>query len=139
MQMEEALRMLRTRMSGARAAAVKANVAPDFSGDWRNQLASTMTLTVNGSSVSGNYTSVVSGGGGAATGELVGFVNGDLISFAVNWDPIPAITAWVGQMVQQAGADAIFTLWHLTMNVPDADEPTGMWQSIVAGTDTFQR
>ena len=110
----------------------------DFSGSWRNQLGSQMDLTVSGNSISGQYQSAVSGESGPITGDLVGFINGDLISFVVNW-PSAAITAWVGQMINDNGYDVIITLWQMTMNVSETDEPTGMWQSILAGTDRFHR
>lgn len=109
-----------------------------FAGAWRNQLGSKMTLAVSGSSVSGRYESAVSSDGGPITGDLVGFVNGDLISFVVNW-PSAAITSWVGQLVNDNGYDVVTTLWQMTMNIPDSAEPTGMWQSIFAGTDRFHR
>lgn len=112
--------------------------AVNFAGVWRNQLGSSMDLKIVGSLVSGKYESAVSGGGVPVLGELVGFVNGDLISFTVNW-PTAAITAWVGQMINDNGFDVITTLWQMTTNIPDANEPTGMWQSIFAGTDRFHR
>jgi hypothetical protein len=111
---------------------------PDFSGRWVNQLSSRMQLTVNGAQVSGTYESAVSGGGGPIKGELVGFVNGDLIALVVNW-PTAAITAWVGQHVIENGSEAINTLWQMTTNIPDPQEPTGLWKSVLAGTDRFHR
>jgi hypothetical protein len=111
---------------------------PDFSGAWRNQLGSTMQLTVTGTQVSGSYESAVSSGGGTIRGDLTGHVNGDLIAFTVNW-PVPAITAWVGQLTSDGGNDVITTLWQMTTNVPDNEEPRGLWQSVLAGADRFAR
>ncbi|MBY0337401.1 MAG: avidin/streptavidin family protein [Acetobacteraceae bacterium] len=111
---------------------------PDFSGRWRNELGSTMELAVQGGSITGTYTSAVSSGGGPVTGALAGHVNGDLIAFTVRW-PAPAITAWVGQLVVAGGAEAIETLWQMTTNVADAEEPTKLWQSVLAGADRFVR
>ncbi|NKE48623.1 avidin [Roseomonas frigidaquae] len=110
----------------------------DFSGVWRNQLGSRATLTVTNGTVAGAYESAVSGEGQPITGQLTGYVNGDLISFVVNW-PTAALTAWVGQMVNDDGHDVIITLWHMTTNIPEAAEPTRMWQSVFAGTDRFRR
>lgn len=112
--------------------------AVNFSGVWHNQLGSTMDLTISGSDVTGTYTSSVSSGGVAVSGPISGFINGDLIGFSVLW-PSAAITAWVGQLVVESNVDTIKTLWQMTTNVPDAQEPTGLWASIYAGADTFVR
>ena len=111
---------------------------PEFGGRWVNQLSSTMQLTVAGTRVSGTYQSAVSGGQGPITGDLLGFINGDLIAFVVHW-PTAAITAWVGQHVVEDGQEAIQTLWQMTTNVPDPNEPSGLWQSVLAGADRFRR
>jgi|AAFX01.1.fsa_nt_gi avidin family protein len=131
---EKMLTKVATGSSGFASAAASLN----FAGVWKNQYGSKMTLTVSGSKLTGKYESAVSGGGAPITGDLCGFINGDVIAFTVNW-PSPAITAWVGQMVNDNGNDVIPTLWQMTMNIADANEPTGMWQSIYAGTDRFHR
>jgi Avidin family len=127
-------------------AAVKKS--PNFDGDWVNELGSQMTLKVSGSNVAGTYTSKVSrepssggtGGGPTPASPLVGDVNADLISFVVNWgSQFDSLTAWVGQLTSDNGVETIRTLWHLTQNVEDADEPTGLWHSILAGADNFSR
>jgi hypothetical protein len=111
----------------------------NFSGRWANELGSVMRLTVNGQQVTGDYSRPVSGGGGTVRGDLAGFVDGDLISFVVNWDGPGSLTAWTGQLVRDDNRDTIKTLWLLVMNVEDADEPTGLWQSTLVGTDEFTR
>lgn len=125
----------------AKSAAQKASPtrAYDFSGKWRNQLGSKVNISqaANGK-LSGQYESAVSGGGGPVIGKMTGFANGDLISFVVKW-PSDAITAWVGQVVNDAGNDVIETLWQMTVNIADAAEPTGMWQSVLAGRDRFHK
>jgi len=112
--------------------------AVNFAGTWRNQLGSTMKLTIVGDLVSGSYESAVSSSGSTIVGKLTGYTNGDLISFVVNW-PSAAITAWVGQLINDDGYDIVQTLWQMTTNIPDASEPTSMWQSVFAGTDRFHR
>ena len=113
----------------------------DFSGKWINQIESTMTLTVNGSDVTGEYeskTSISGAGGGKIKGILKGYVAGDLISFTVLW-PRGSITAWVGQMVDEKTTPRIKTLWHLVTEVPDAKEPDYLWTSTFTGADEFTR
>lgn len=107
----------------------------DFSGTWENELGSGMVLTQANDVLSGTYQSAVSGGGGSTTGDLQGYVDGDLISVIVHWRDFQAITAWVGQLVPNAQPDQILTLWQMTNQVAQGDE----WQSINAGTDTFVR
>lgn len=111
---------------------------PDFSGMWRNQMGSTMDLSVSGSDVAGHYTSASSSGGGPVAGTIKGFVAGDLISFLVLW-PGGSQTAWVGQMTGTVGQPMIRSLWQLVTNVPDADEPKELWTSTYLGADNFTR
>ncbi|OGB23826.1 MAG: hypothetical protein A3I66_20750 [Burkholderiales bacterium RIFCSPLOWO2_02_FULL_57_36] len=109
-------------------------------GRWTNQIGSTMDLEINGSDVSGLYTSSTSGigHGGEIKGQLKGYVADDLISFTVLW-PGGSITAWTGQLVGDDVAPTIKTLWHLVTDIPDADEPTRLWTSTLAGADDFKR
>ncbi len=111
----------------------------NFSGAWRNQLGSVMILTVAGQRVTGTYSSPVSSDGSSVNGELVGFVDGDLITFVVNWTTPASLTAWTGQLLSTGGRDVIKTLWLLVQNVPDASEPNGLWQSTLTGADDFER
>ncbi|MDX0426881.1 hypothetical protein BMJ32_13100 [Sinorhizobium medicae] len=110
----------------------------NFSGRWQNDLGSTMFLAVSGGRLDGTYTSAESAKGGPITGDVIGFVNGDLISFVVNW-PTAAITAWVGQQTEESGTTVLKTLWQMTTNIADAEEPEQLWSSIWAGADIFRR
>ena len=110
----------------------------DFSGHWKNELKSTMDLTVSGSAVTGTYTSHVSGGGGPITGPIVGFVSGHTISFIVNW-PSASITAWVGHLVKERHHEVIETLWQLATPTTNPNDPTELWESVFAGADRFHR
>jgi Avidin family len=76
----------------------RTTAAPNFGGRWINELNSKMTLKVQGVKISGTYTSAVSGGGGSVSGKLSGYVNGNMISFVVNWPS--SITAWVMSRIQ---------------------------------------
>jgi hypothetical protein len=125
--------MLQERSLGR---ALRGTGAPvDFSGQWKNELTSTMELTQNADRLSGTYTSAVSGGGGSTIGDLQGYVDGDLISFIVHWRDFQAITAWVGQLDPQTAAQTIRTLWQMTKQVASGEE----WASINAGADSFTR
>ena len=117
-----------------RAAAGK-GPAIDFSGNWKNELHSRMTIIQRGTSLSGSYTSKVSATGNETTGTLVGFVDGDLIAFSVHWDDFQAITSWVGQSLPHAAVFTLRTLWQMVKQVADGEE----WSSVNAGTDDFVR
>jgi hypothetical protein len=109
--------------------------AVDFSGDWINELGSTMTLKQQDDTLSGVYRSAVSGDEKATTGKLLGFADGEHISFVVHWDDFQAITAWVGQLDLKASPAAIRTLWQMTSERDDDQ----VWASINAGADKFVR
>jgi hypothetical protein len=109
--------------------------AIDFSGTWENELQSIMTLAQVDSTLSGKYTSTVSGGGTPTVGDLLGYVDGDLISVVVHWRDFQAITAWVGQLNPKATTQTIDSLWQMTNQVAAGDE----WASINAGADYFIR
>lgn len=119
---------LSTALAGTGAAA-------DFSGDWKNELKSTMNLTQVDDVLTGVYESAVSGGGGTTKGDIQGYVDGTLISFIVHWRDFQAITAWVGRMTGEDDDASIETLWQMIKQVPEGEE----WESINAGTDRFTR
>lgn len=122
------------------AAKALAGSLGNFSGTWSNQYGSTMDLTVSGSSISGTYVSPVSGTGTTVSGVLAGYVADDIIAFVVKWPTTPeSCTTWVGQVVEVGGFQIIKTLWHLVRNVPDAEEPSKLWLSVLTGTDEFRR
>jgi hypothetical protein len=99
-----------------------------------------MDLSVNGSSIAGTYASAVSGSGQTIVGSLIGYHADDVVAFVVKWPTSPeSCTSWVGQLVQEGGIQSIKTLWHLVRNVPDANEPTGLWLSVLTGADEFRR
>jgi hypothetical protein len=111
-----------------------------FDGTWENQMGSVMSLQVNGTDVTGTYTSASSGQGhgGPITGPLKGYAKGDLISFLVLW-PTGSQTAWTGQMTDEEGPDRIETLWHLVTDTAEDDEDLYFWKSTYAGADVFTR
>ncbi len=110
----------------------------DFTGIWTNELQSSAVITQTNETLSGTYESAVSTGGTKTTGDLVGYVDGDLIAFTVHWRDYQAITSWVGQLVpSQSGSstDTLKTLWQMVKQVAEGSE----WSSVNAGSDTFSR
>ena len=113
--------------------------SPDLSGHWINELNSFMDLVIKGGSVSGRYTSKVSSKGGPVSGPVIGYVAGDVIAFSVLWPGATAITSWVGQLIRHKKGHRLDTLWHLFVNVPNAEDPDSIWTTIHAGADIFHR
>ncbi|MCA7001459.1 MULTISPECIES: avidin/streptavidin family protein [Dickeya] len=116
-------------------AKVGSGLVVDFSGNWKNELGSTVILQQNNNTLSGTYVSAVSNSGTSTIGDLVGYVDGDLIAFVVHWRDFQAITSWVGQLAPGSSPDTIKTLWQMTSQVNPGNE----WASINAGADDFVR
>lgn len=122
-----------------------------FDGVWHNGLKSEMTLKYDNKTdmLTGSYKNRATTSTPETSYPLVGHVNGDVISFTVNWSkPTPAgsstyktITAWVGQLVKaEDGKESIPTIWiysQPTSNSPTC--PVPLWRSINVNADTFER
>ena len=114
---------------------------PDFEGTWYNQHGSEMLLRVESNGkLTGKYKTKVGAPGDEEEFDLSGFVSDDLIAFTVNFGKYGSLTSWAGQMTEENGADRrIDTLWHLSQNIKDTEEPEKLWASILSGCDVFQR
>lgn len=106
----------------------------DFSGTWINQMKSEARIKQVNGVLSGEYESTDSSSGTKTLGDLLGYVDGDLISWVVHWRDFQAITAWVGQLEPTAPGE-LKTLWQMTKQVDVGKE----WASINAGSDVFFR
>jgi hypothetical protein len=136
MNHEKALAALLNVKRAAPPAAAKPFVG--FAGKWQNEYQSVADFKVNGSNVSGTYTSKVSGSGKTVSGPIVGQLSGDVIAFTVLWPTDdPSITSWVGQVTNDGGAETLETLWHLVMNI--SEDPNDVWKSVLAGAHFFTR
>lgn len=123
---------------------IKATGAPapsvDFNGKWYNELKSEMDLTVNAhGNVSGKFRTGVGEPDPSEEFDLIGFASGDLLSFTVNFGRYGSLTSWVGQDTIEGGTEVIKTMWLMTCNIKDPDEPANLWGSVLTGYDNFQR
>jgi hypothetical protein len=110
----------------------------DFNGKWRNELHSEMNLTVDAQgNVTGKYKTGVGTPAPSEEFDLVGFASGDLLSFTVNFGTYGSLTSWSGQHTNERGTDVIKTMWLLTRNVKDSDEPANLWGAVLTGYDNF--
>jgi len=118
---------------------------PSFAGLWHNEYNSEMDLSVDASGVvTGTYIThvpIVS-----PPMRLYGCVYGDLITFFVKWEDASqgidweSITSWVGQLAPDlSGTEILQSLWHITQEIPDADEPLFIYKQILTGADMFTR
>jgi hypothetical protein len=120
--------------------ATSPGAAPRFQGRWKNDMGSTMELHVApDGSLKGTYQTNVGAAKPWERFELSGYVAGDLIAFVANFGKYDSLTAWVGQHTVDGGRERIRTLWHLANNVPDSEEPTRLWSSILTGANDFER
>lgn len=112
-----------------------------FGGKWKNQLGSIMDIKITGNKVTGKYDTAVGAPGNIETFDLIGVVNGDLISFVVDWGVYGSITAWVGEHTADAGGgnERIVTMWHLVKNISEDDEKSSLWGAFLVGSDIFNR
>jgi len=112
----------------------------DFSGKWRNELHSEMTLQVDAQgNVTGKYKTGVGTPAPSEEFNLVGFASGDLLSFTVNFGTYGSLASWAGQHTEENGTGVIKTIWLLARNVKDPDEPKNLWGAVLTGYDNFQR
>ena len=114
----------------------------DLNGTWYNELGSSMTLTVNGNSVTGTYQTAV--GEVSKTYDLVGRTDthndaSQAVGFVVAWQnsygSSDSVTAWCGQYQIIDGVDTIFTTWLLTQET----DPNHDWASTLVNKDIFTR
>ena len=112
-----------------------------FSGKWKNQLGSVMELQTTGNQVTGKYHTAVGAPTNIELFDIIGVVNGDLISIVVDWGKYGSITAWVGEQTADVGGgnERIVTMWHLVKNISEDDEKSSLWGAFLDGSDIFYK
>ena len=114
------------------------DVAPPIEGVWVNERGSAVTFSQNNSLLSGYYNTQLGNPDPKSRFPLTGFIEGDQLTFTVNFKGYGSLTSWTGQMSEDEDGPYIRTLWHLTRDVPDAAENEDLWSSIIAGNATFR-
>lgn len=121
------------------SACVNANAEDnDITGIWVNERGSAVTFTEADGLLSGYYNTQLGNPDPAVRFPLTGFIEGDQVTFTVNFRGYGSLTSWTGQMSEDADGPYIRTLWHLTRDVPDDEEEADLWSSIIAGNATFR-
>ena len=109
-------------------------------GKWKNRLGSTMDLEVRSNRIRGTYKTAVGAPEDSEGFPVLGVVNGDLLSFIVDWKEHGSVTAWVGQhTTDKDGKERIETMWHLALNVAEPEEGQSLWGSVLTGQNTFTK
>jgi len=111
---------------------------PEVNGVWVNERGSSVTFIETDGLLSGHYNTQLGNPDPASKFPLTGFIEGDQLTFTVNFKGYGSLTSWTGQMSEDAEGPYIRTLWHLTRDVPDAEEDDDMWSSIIAGSANFR-
>ena len=116
-----------------------------INGIWYNELGSSMSVTINGNTISGTYSNAA----GQAAGEydFIGVLEpspvntNQALAWVVTWvrkadqKNFHSVTAWSGQYQLIQGIETITTEWLMTAETtPDAD-----WASTNVGHDVFTR
>ncbi len=112
----------------------------NFVGTWKNDRGSTMTITSSEKGIIRGYYHTAVGKPKSGEGfSLIGMVAGDQITFNVDYSAYGSLTTWAGQHTIEDGKEKIITMWYLTQNVKDADEPKKLWRGILSGSSVFHR
>ncbi|MDH3680839.1 MAG: avidin/streptavidin family protein [Acidimicrobiia bacterium] len=114
--------------------------ASAISGRWRNELGSTMELTVDEHhQVHGTFHTEVGLLDPALTFPVAGFAEGDAFSFCVDFGRRGSVASWSGHHISEADGERLVTLWHLAQPVSDPHSEADVWGALMAGADQFLR
>ncbi|MBL6691362.1 MAG: hypothetical protein ISP91_13310 [Pseudomonadales bacterium] len=118
----------------------------EITGSWINQNGSTVNLTEKDGVLIGEYCSRKGRAVSGKTYPLAGIVNGDVLSFSVNWqdaeDNLESITSFSGRLERRGGEiKAIHTVWVLVRRWENEarTRETGAWNSFLTNSDVFTR
>ena len=109
-----------------------------FEGQWVNDRDSAVMFEVNDGLLSGHYQTALGQPDKSKKFPLTGFVEGDQITFTVNFKGYGSLTSWTGQLTRDEKGAYIRTLWNLTRDVADEQEDDDLWQSITSGASDFR-
>ena len=109
----------------------------DFSGKWKNTKESVLELRQEGEKIYGTFDSGVADGGQVLKVPVVGWVNGDRLSFTTTYRSYGTVVAWVGQATGKPDSPVIDAHFLHESEVADEDEKSYLWASTRTGSDQF--
>lgn len=119
----------------------------DLLGSWVNQNGSVLEiLEVEEDQLKGVFESKKGRAAKDKSYTVVGCVNGDIVSFVVNFKSeeanLHSITSFSGRLARdQEGIEQIHTLWVLARQFEDSEmsKPTQAWNAFITNSDVFTR
>jgi hypothetical protein len=111
----------------------------DFTGRWANTKNSILELHQVDNSISGTFDSGVSDGGQIIKAPVIGWVNGDRVTFATTYEKFGTVVSWVGQVRGEPGNPVIDAHFLHESDVKDSDEAEALWASTRTGSDQFTK
>lgn len=111
----------------------------NIEGKWSNTKDSLLELTQNGNSITGTFDSGVGDGGLVIKAPIVGWVNGDRVTFAATYEAFGTVVAWVGQVRGEPGNPVIDAHFLHESNVLESEETEKLWASTRTGSDQFSK
>jgi hypothetical protein len=112
----------------------------DVTGQWRNSLGSTMELTADGHHrIDGTFRTGVGVPDKDSGFHVVGFAEGDAVSFCVDFGAVGSVAAWAGHHIVDGDEERLVALWHLARPARADDGETDAWAALLAGGDEFIR
>ena len=111
-----------------------------LAGLWCNRLGSTMELTVHQDhAINGIFHTNVGVSNPKASFSIVGFAEGDALSFCVDFGSRGSVAAWSGHHVVDERGERLVTLWHLAQPMLSGHGEADAWRTLMAGADEFSR
>ncbi len=110
-----------------------------FKGQWVNDRNSAVMFQIKDGLLTGHYQTALGQPDKSKKFPLTGFVEGDQITFTVNFKCFGSLTSWTGQLTADETGEYIRTLWNLIRDVEDAKEGDDLCQSITSGASEFRR
>jgi hypothetical protein len=110
----------------------------DFTGKWTNKKDSVLELNQDGNSLTGTFDSGVADGGEVIV-PVVGWANGDRVTFAATYEKFGTVVAWTGQVTGEPGNPVIHTHFLHETDIPEAQEGEYLWASTKVGNDQFSK
>ena len=125
------------------AALVALSAAPahahGLDGLWVNESGSAMIVSTDETGrLTGRYCSELGRVEPESCHPLTGWVTGDVVGFAVRFDPPGSVTSWSGQIGTDEDGAFLRTLWHLSRDVPEEEEAERLWESVISGFAIFR-
>jgi hypothetical protein len=115
--------------------------ASAVAGTWRNRLGSTMELTVDSHHhLHGTFQLDTGGPNRSVSFQVVGFAEGDALSFCVDFGNRGSVASWAGHhLTDEAAGERLVTLWHLARPVKDPHGEADLTMAVMTGADEFVR